>query len=71
MTVDQAVTKALALIEARDYVSFAELDREIPCGRGFRAVAARPGSPGMRSDERDLHALVLVENEAIPVAAAR
>jgi hypothetical protein len=46
MTVDQAVTKALALIEARDYVSFAELDREVPCGRGFCAVAqgrARPG----------------------------
>ena len=34
MTVDQAVAKALSLIEARDYVSFAELGREIP---GFDA----------------------------------
>ena len=34
MTVKEAAAKALALIEARDYVSFAELGREIP---GFSA----------------------------------
>ena len=34
MTVDEVVAKACSLIEARDYVSFAELGREIP---GFDA----------------------------------
>jgi hypothetical protein len=49
VTVDQAVAKALSLIEARDYVSFAEF------GRGFSRSC---GNTGLAEGRRKAHELI-------------